>query len=68
MSKRKSTYNGEELSRKSQSSSNSSNSAGKKRSLPINLDSDETDVDDEIPSRSTEVTNQSSSAPAKGIN
>jgi hypothetical protein len=65
MSKRKSTSNGEELSCKSQSSSNSSNSAGKKRSLPINLDSDD---DDEIPSRSTEVTNQSSSAPAKGIN
>jgi hypothetical protein len=65
MSKRKSTsYNGEQLSRKPQILSKSSNSAGKKRSLPINIsiESDENEMDDAdaLPATSTEITNQSS--------
>ncbi|EFX74312.1 hypothetical protein DAPPUDRAFT_324460 [Daphnia pulex] len=73
MSKRKSTSNnGEQLSRKPQSLSKSSNSAGKKRSLPINISiesDDENEMDDAdadaLPATSTEITNQSSSAPLK---
>jgi hypothetical protein len=74
MSKRKSTSNnGEQLSRKTQSASKSSNSSGKKRSLPINISiesDEEKEMDDEdaLPSTSREITNQSSSAPSKGIN
>jgi len=74
MSKRKSTSNnGEQLSRKPQSLSKSSNSAGKKRSLPINIsiesdDENEMDDADALPATSTEITNQSSWAPSKGIN
>jgi hypothetical protein len=74
MSKRKSTSNnGEQLSRKPQSLSKSSNSTGKKRSLPINIsiesdDENEMDDADALPATSTEITNQSSSAPSKGIN
>ena len=74
MSKRKSTSNnGEQLSRKPQILSKSSNSAGKKRSLPINIsiesdDENEMDDADALPATSTEITNQSSSAPLKGIN
>jgi hypothetical protein len=66
MSKRKSTsYNGEQLSRKPQILSKSSNSAGKKRSLPINIsiesdDENEMDDADALPATSTEITNQSS--------
>ncbi|EFX63926.1 hypothetical protein DAPPUDRAFT_334807 [Daphnia pulex] len=73
MSKRKSTSNnGEQLSRKTQSASKSSNSSGKKRSLPINISiesDEEKEMDDEdaLPSTSTEITNQSSSAPSKDI-
>ncbi|EFX87518.1 hypothetical protein DAPPUDRAFT_96619 [Daphnia pulex] len=77
MSKRKSTSNnGEQLSRKPQSLSKSSNSAGKKRSLPINIsiesddenEMDDADADaDALPATSTEITNQSSSAPLKEI-
>ena len=68
MSKRKSTSNnGEQLSRKPQSLSKSSNSAGEKRSLPINIsiesdDENEMDDADALPATSTEITNQSSSA------
>jgi hypothetical protein len=74
MSKRKSTSNnGEQLSRKPQSLSKSSNSTGKKRSLPINIsiesdDENEMDDADALPATSTEITNQSSSAPLKVIN
>jgi hypothetical protein len=53
--------------------SKSSNSAGKKRSLPINIsiesdDENEMDDADALPATSTEITNQSSSDPLKGIN
>ena len=69
VSKRKSSSNDEHLSRKLHSVSNSGNSAGKKRSSPINisLESDDEIDNADTPSRSTEITNQSSSATSKGF-